>query len=248
MSTRLPLKLAREPLIDAIVEVRFGPNTSIADWMPGYLYAVLEGAAQPTRLAAADIPEVIRKSDPAFQYAALHALEWENYVVSVGENNILINSKLPYRGWDDFLSHFRVLIEKVGSKAPNLPLIRFSTKYVNIIEAGTIEEQIASINMQLSLAAFDGFHTAVVQAHQRSGEFYHIISVATNVSAELNDNTVKSGIVLDVDSIFELASVNLGDYTGKISDKLNELRQENKACFFSMVSEPSLQKMGPTYE
>ena len=62
--TKLPVILEREPLVDAVFEVRLGGDPHMSDLLPGVLFGQLDPKPTIQRLPAAEIPQPIRASDP----------------------------------------------------------------------------------------------------------------------------------------------------------------------------------------
>ena len=63
MTDALPIKLLKEPLIDAVFELRFMSSISASNVLPGYLFSKLDGKKTIERLPAADFPRPMRDMD-----------------------------------------------------------------------------------------------------------------------------------------------------------------------------------------
>ena len=66
MKNKIPVRLKKEPLLEAVWEIRFsGTKPSVADLMPGMLFRTLSGKYRNiVRLPVADIPATIVEHDP----------------------------------------------------------------------------------------------------------------------------------------------------------------------------------------
>jgi uncharacterized protein (TIGR04255 family) len=133
MNTRLPTKLAKEPLLDAVFEVRFSKSTELASLLPGYLFARLEGLSGVVEpLPASQMPRAIREADPTSQliHAPLVRMQWRQFAVLIGDVSVAIACKLPYPGW----ASFRPAIEELLRCAVDTKVVgqvqRYSLKYV----------------------------------------------------------------------------------------------------------------------
>ena len=68
MPTRsLPTNLKKDPLVDAVFEIRFSSSIPASSVVPGILFSKLKGQAQIERLPASDIPSQLRMLNPALQ-------------------------------------------------------------------------------------------------------------------------------------------------------------------------------------
>src|SRR5215216_8126973 len=68
----LPTKLRKEPLVDAVFEIRFSASIPATSVLPGFFFAKL-GTPQwkVDRLPVADLPSQIRSADPNLRYQPL---------------------------------------------------------------------------------------------------------------------------------------------------------------------------------
>ena len=69
--TKLPLKLGKEPLIEALFEMRFKATAPVSNILPGLLFTKFKGEKKIEKLPAAQLPEELRKVDPSLHYAPL---------------------------------------------------------------------------------------------------------------------------------------------------------------------------------
>lgn len=70
MKNRIPVKLKKEPLIEAIWEIRFAcVNSPVADLLPGMLFKSFPGKyGMAVKPPIAGIPAQIVKHDPNLRY------------------------------------------------------------------------------------------------------------------------------------------------------------------------------------
>lgn len=144
MPNQLPKKLRDEPLVDAVFEIRFnGLNQiAIADVLPGLLYNEMQGRVDLVRLPAADMPKPIRDSDPKLYYTPIMRLDGKWLGVAIGDHTLGVSCKLPYVGWEKFKSGILEIIDLVKNIDVIGPVERYSVKYVNLIQAPNVSEQI----------------------------------------------------------------------------------------------------------
>ena len=140
--------------MEALCEVRMEKSTQLADILPGILFHELSPKPTIKRLPAAEIPRPMRVNDPALQFAPTQRLEWEDYIIAVGDRNITIGCKLPYPKWPNFKKTILEIIDLITKVGVAGKVERFSVKYVNLIEAPTLTEQIAKINLALRIGEF----------------------------------------------------------------------------------------------
>lgn len=246
---KLPKTLEREPLVDAVFEVRLDQATPLSDVLPGFLLHEFGKAAKVTRLPAADIPFPMRQSDPNLQFAPTQRIELEKFFISVGDRNIVISCKLPYPKWASFKAHIIETMNRIANLDLPGKIERYSVKYVNLIPASTFSDQISKIRMEVSLGdlSVKDQHLSL-QVHEKDEDVIHILSVVTGARANMPDNTQAYGVLVDIDSIRNVSIENLASFPDNLEEGLETLRQANKSKFFSCLSAATIEEMGPTYE
>jgi uncharacterized protein (TIGR04255 family) len=246
--TKLPITLDREPLVDAVFEVRMAGDPHMADLLPGALFGQLEPRPLLQRLPTAEIPQPIRASDPNLQFSPLIRLDWGNFYISIGDRSLVISCKLPYPKWAGFKAAILDINEKVAQIGLSGSVERYSIKYVNIIPGATIAEQLSRINFNLRIGAIEASDDHVsVQMHHNEDSALHILSVVTGASGELADGTQVAGVVVDVDTIRFADFADFEGFSQSLEADIETLRLANKTKFFSCLTDEAINEMGPTY-
>ena len=136
MKNRIPVRLRKEPLLEAIWEIRFsGAKPLVADLLPGMLFKSFPGKYDTAfRLPGADIPAPVVEHDPNLRYAPKIRLEGANQAVLIGDRVVSLSCRRPYSGWAKFSDDIRELAEAVQETGLVDRLERFSLKYIDLIE------------------------------------------------------------------------------------------------------------------
>lgn len=245
--SQLPKVLEREPLVDALFEVRLSGTANLADIIPGILFHKLNPKPNLQRLPAAEIPQPMRAKDPSFRYVPTQRLDWDEYVIAVGDQNIVISCKLPYPKWPNFKEKIHYILGiLVGDIVGGVE--RFSVKYVNLIEARTFEEQISKIDLRIQIGSLDvvGDHVNMKVHHVEDG-VVHILSVINGASGKLPDGREAHGVIVDIDSIQNVKVDSFEEFVAGLEAPLESLRQANKVKFFGCLKEETVEELGPIY-
>ena len=246
---RLPKVLGREPLLEALFEVRLSGTTQIADILPGFLFHELEPKPKIERLPAADFPQPVRSADSNLQFAPVYRIDWEKYFISVGEKNVLISCKLPYPKWPDFKKTILEIVNLIAKMGIIYKVHRYSVKYVNLIEAPTLSDQLKKVKMEIILGELKVDADPInFQVHREEEDIVHIVSVINGASSKFGGDEAKAGIVVDIDSIRTINSVDFEIFSKNLDAGLEELRQKNKKKFFGCLTDETIDEMGPIYE
>ena len=182
-------------------------------------------------------------------FAPVIRLDWREFTISFGERNLVIGCKLPYPKWPRFKEAILDIVAKVAHVGIPGPVERYSLKYVNLIQAPTIADQIAKINMAVRVGEVEvkDDHLSV-QVHRSEGDTLHIMSVMTGAQAVLAGGKHVFGAVVDIDSIRVAHFADFGAFESKLAPAVETLRQANKIKFFSCLTEAAVNEMGPKYE
>ncbi|MGC1410671.1 MAG: TIGR04255 family protein [Acetobacteraceae bacterium] len=154
----LPAKLKREPLVDAVFEVRFSPSIPGSNVIPGILFGRLPKPLNLERLPAADIPAFIRDSNPMLHSQPLMRTHWgERFSILIGDTNVALGCKMPYVGWrgdQGFKAHIVQLFGYLAEAGFIQSIERYSLKYTGVIEGKDLAEQIDRIKIDLQLGSY----------------------------------------------------------------------------------------------
>lgn len=246
---KLPTKLGKEPLIDVVFELRFASQMPASALLPGLLVTQLQSLHEVKldRLPMADLPAQLRNADPNLRYVALVALQWNGFVINIGDSSLSITCPPPYKGWIGFKQAIIQVISVIKS-APYISKIeRHGLKYVDLLPIFNIDEQIAAVDLELSV----GKHrlkeeTFLVRMEIPDRGFVKIIQIVSNAVATVSGEA-KNGLVVDIDIIRPL-DVSVENYLDNFGGMLDEIHELNKETFFGCLKQYTINNLEPSYE
>jgi uncharacterized protein (TIGR04255 family) len=248
VNTKIPVRLKKEPLFEAVWEIRFtSEKQAVADLLPGLIYKALPGRYPDiVRLPAADIPAPFVERDLNLRYIPKIRLEEGNRAVQIGEHVLSLSCRRPYSGWKIFSSDIRTLIT-VGRDTGLIDhLERFALKYIDLIQ---LEQQphLGCLNIGLKL----GDHPITAQPVQLRTEIMkegliHIIQVVSPAEASLPGDTMSlKGVLLDIDTI---NIINEKDSWKEVETRLDAAHLASKRIFFDLLTAETIERLEPEYE
>jgi len=251
MTEKLPTRLGKEPLLDAIFEFRFQAPMLLANILPGIFFSELDGPKELERLPTAEIPDQIRNADPNLQYAPLIRINWGGYSILIGDRSIAISCNLPYQGW----ASFRSAIEKVVGVLQKHPTLitkieRYSTKYVDLVPSSSLEEQVKMVDLDLRI----GSKRLAKEAYQvrlelQTEGFINVLQVISGAKVLMPTGKEHEGLVIDIDTIKDLAEgLTLDQLNETLPTALGQIHQINKQTFFDCLSKEALNTLEPQYD
>ena len=126
---------------------------------------------------------------------------------------------------------------------------RYSLKYIDLLPATDIREQVSFVNFDVTLAG----HKLEDEAFQIRLEiprdsFIHAVQVVSSATATLHTGESRQGLIVDVDTIVNQQEVSFEELLSGFSDKLDAIHQANKEVFFDCLKPQTIKALEPEYE
>jgi uncharacterized protein (TIGR04255 family) len=248
MGRALPLKLKKEPLIDAIFELRFDANAPASVILPGLLFEQLKGGTKIEALPIAQLPKHVRDVDPNLRYQPLSRIDWDKFYINISDFSISVNCKFPYPGW----SKLRIAILEIVNVLKKVQIItgveRYSLKYIDLVDVPVGNPPISVTNLSLSVATCRvSLEQFQVKVDLLVDGFLNSLQIISSAKVMLNNGTTKDGLVIDVDTIGDLQNISLDELLSGFSDRLDLIHDVNKKIFFDCLSSEGLELLEPIY-
>ena len=248
MNNKIPVRLRKEPLLEAIWEIRFSAaKSSIADLLPGMLFKALPGRyGNIVRLPAADIPAPIVEHDRNLRYAPKIRLENGNQAVQIGEHVVSLSCRRPYSGWNQFSADIRELARAVQDTDLIETLERFSLKYIDLIDLNQ-PPGLDCLNLALKLGEHEISAKPVqLRTEIKENDLIHIVQIVSPAEVALPGTEGRlKGVLLDIDTIKPLVERESWD---SLDRRLNDMHTACKKMFFSLLKLETVDKLEPEYE
>ena len=249
MNDNLPSRLNKEPLLDALFEVRFTAAAPASSVLPGVLFAELTGNKAIEGLPASQIPSQVRDSDPNLRFAPVVRIKQDQYILQFSDHSLAVSCRMPYPGWGEFRPFIMNVMSVVSRAGIVTAVQRYSLKYVDIIEAHDPQQQISYANVSLRVANHSlSSEPCHIRMDVQVNGFINIITMASSATANDERGSVKQGLVIDIDTIKELNDMPFAELCTDIESKLQALHAVNKKTFFDCLTPPGLAFLEPIYE
>jgi uncharacterized protein (TIGR04255 family) len=248
MPNKLPIKLNKEPLLDAIFEVRFSMIPPASNILPGIFFSKLDGEKLIERLPAAELPKQMRDAEPNLQYAPVMRIRWKEFILLISDRSVAVACKMPYAGWAKFKNAIIKIVRIIDEVGILESIQRYSMKYIDLIPIKNLNEQIASVNINISL----GNHKLEKEVFQfrieiTDGEFINAVQIVSSGVVKTQDNTTKEGLIIDIDTIRKVDSLNIKTFISEIEEILENIHHNNKVMFFKCITPTTLDLLEPVY-
>lgn len=246
MNKKIPKRLKKEPLLEALWEIRFSSNKgTVVEILPGMIYQAFHGDFQKIeRLPAANLPSQILQQDVNLRYVPTVKLEGSPYTIQIGEHVVSISCPRPYAGWEQFKSKILDLSEKLKQTALITQPERFSLKYIDIIPA-TAQPSLEPLDIKIQLGT-RSIDRNQVQLRTEIIEEYliNVIQIVTGAHASTPTGEQFEGILCDIDTIYQGKD---GDFWEDFSNNLDKAHDSNKRQFFYLLKNDTIKRLEPEY-
>lgn len=216
--------------------------------LPGHFYSNFKDT-KISKTPHAEIPDVIRQSDPQFAYVPMVNMTWGSYHVGIGDKVLMLTCMMPYPGWLEFSKKIKELISYFSQHEFNVRVERFSLKYVDLIkyQSGDDVSQFLNFNVKIKDDNVDLKYTQF-RTEKHTDKVVTIMQFLGQAEAQLNDGLSEFGFIIDIDSIMPIDNISLQDLNKIFDDELNFLHLETKESFFKFISSEGLDYLGAKYE
>jgi len=248
MANKIPVRLKKEPLLEAIWEIRFsGAKSSVADLLPGMLFkSFADKYGTAVKLPIADIPAPVVEHDLKLPYAPKIRLEEGNQAIQIGDRVVSLSCRRPYSGWDQFSNDIREFAKSVQETGLVKRLERFSLKYIDLIE---LERPVglAHLNLELKMGEYELAAKPVeLRTEIEENDLVHIIQIISPAEVDLLgvEGRLK-GVLVDIDSIKRMTDDESWDVLYR---RLDDVHESCKKVFFSILKPETVNSLEPEYE
>lgn len=239
---RLPIKIDPCPIVEASLEIRFVTSES---WrtLPGLLFAhIRDRYPEQKDLPLAQLPEEIRRREPAFTYQPLVQFLSRDFLVQFGPRVVsLVTKPNAYPGWAAVEKEMVWLLgqlKKIGFIAEGE---RLAARYVNFFEFDVFDKLNLDVVTGGQRLAGAELSVAAVLHHPPLTARLQVINSAILGSGE----GARRGSVLDVD--VWMRSLDFDLFENGV-EKFAEAHQFEKQIFFGLLKTEFLTILKPEYE
>lgn len=238
-----PKRLKRNPIIDAIAEVRFTSSIP-SDAIIGLVYEnVKDVFGQPKSLPILQIPTALREKDANLRYQPCYRFDKPGNVLLVGPHNIAL-STVPYTDWGEATP----LLSELLTKADEIKLFqsvdRVGLRYVNFFEGLNILEH-TTLSIEVNNKSIAG--RSIVLRTEDEVDGFKVITNLTNRAESSIAGEKKDGSLLDIDIVKDRPEIRGTPFRSQLLRLFTDANQVADDAFFGLVKEQFLARFEPEY-
>ena len=248
MDLKIPKRLKKEPLLEAIWELRFKSIESIpvGEILPGILYQAMQKDYPVfTRLPVPDFPPDLLVQNPDLRYMVKVRLESTTtpFIIQIGPQIVSLNCRRPYAGWGQFKNKILELV----SVLKNTNLIghpeRLALRYLDLLQVRE-RSLLSCLRIKIDLAGDLITDCPLhLRTEQHKNSLLHVLQVTSPSVVQVTPDKKETGILVDLDVAYKQP-----DHIFENMDKMIEtLHDASKQRFFELLTEDALKLMEPEY-
>jgi uncharacterized protein (TIGR04255 family) len=243
-----PVALAHDTIWECVFEMRFSEgHPSASDLLPGVIFSKLPGHFKKfVPMPLGQIPPLLRAQNPQLRYIPIQALEGAGLRLLIGPHAVAVSFAKPYLGW----TRVRPLILECMNAVFDTKLTgrpeRFALKYVNLLQHGRDEFDLAQTTLNIELGKFErkAGSPAMIHAEIEQNGCISIVDIASGAKIATPGTPDSFGVLISVDTVLSPPS---GDARAALPDLLDKVHSTEKEIFFGLLSKETLEKLGPQY-
>ncbi len=240
---RLPIRIDPCPIVEAIMELRFVTSESWAT-LPGLLFArIRERYPEQKNLPLTQLPEEIRRREPAFTYQPLiQFVSRGDFLIQFGPRVLsLVTKSKEYPGWPALEKEMAWLVSELQRLGFVSEGERLAVRYINFFSFDVFEKLVLEVSTaNKPLRTGERSVTAVLTRPPLTARL-----LIANSAILGTGETTRVGSILDVDAWLGAADFDL--FQNGLP-KFNDAHQFEKQIFFGLLKPDFLATLNPSYK
>jgi uncharacterized protein (TIGR04255 family) len=240
---RIPRRLTRNPIVDAIAEVRFSSNIP-NDAIIGLVYTTVQDTfGKPEDLPILQIPAALREKDPNLRYQACYRFTRPGNVLLIGPHNVAL-STYPYSDWGAASPLLNQILSRLHRVGLFERIERIGLRYVNFFETlNVLDHSTLMLKVRdVSIAK----ESIMLRTETQSKGFTVITQIANRATAQVSGQS-KNGSILDLDVVKDHLELKKEAVPELLIDLFKGANEIADSAFFNLLDENFVATFGPEY-
>ncbi len=239
---KLPKKISKCPIIDAVIEIRFESSIN-SNAIFGIIYSCLQAEYPKVEtLPILQVPEPLRENDPVFKYKPHYKISDDQYTIQIGSDVIAFGSVIPYPGWTEFSRKFQSNFDNILKTGIIHKVIRLGVRYINYFDNNIFDNVILEFKSTDNILNLPTGNT-VIRTDVPCNSYTSTLQITNNAKIDPENEIVGSLIDIDTFKIYQDMSF-LNSYKSEIQNAHNI----EKELFFSILKQDYINSLEPVYE
>ena len=240
---RTPKRLANNPIIDAVAEVRFSsiiPNDAVI----GLVYSNLQDTfGKPENLPILQIPAALRENDPNLRYQACYKFTKPGNVLLIGPHNVAL-STYPYLDWASASPLLGEILSRLNAVQLFDRIERIGLRYVNFFENLNICDH-STLRLEVRNTSI-AKQSVTLRTETNYNDFKVITQISNSATAQVAGES-KSGSILDLDVVKDDFNIMADSLPVSLMNLFVSANEVADFAFFNLLADDFIATFGPEY-
>lgn len=239
---KLPVIIDPCPIKEAILEIRYSsayPSDAVFGMFYGKIGKLFKD--KPVSLPILQLPEAIRRSDPALKYKAYHQFSKGNHSLNIGPDVLTFSTNEPYSGWKDWSVFFYDILAKSIAAEVMTKIERVGLRYINHFDNNILEKIHCEVNLVGKKLINESTN---LRTEALDEDFIKILQIGNSVTM-VKGNKSFSGSVIDIDILCNIKDSKL--FLENYEEVIEKAHNKEKELFFSLLKDSFLEEFNPSY-
>ncbi len=240
---KIPKKISPDPIIDAVVELRFEREIH-PDAVFGVISKVVKDDFKSFQsLPIRELPDKLRNSDPNLRHSPHFQSLAGDYKLNIGPNAISLANINKYHGWaDSFFPKINKLLSQIKKSDVVTHFNRIGLRYIDFFD----EDIFKSINLSITMGGkeFDAFEKQFTTVQDKGNGILARVHITNNARVTKDNKTFRHGSIIDTDTFFEPAG---GLTFDKLSETIDNCHNVANQTFYSLLKQEFINSRNPDY-
>lgn len=236
----LPTEISPNPLINSTVEIRFVSSLS-EDEVLSVVYPLF--SKKFPKLRERRIPLDIRRNESELRYAANYIFSDDKYSIFVDNNVIAFENVSNYHFWKNYFPVIKDNLSILKELNVITAIERIGVRYSSLFQDKQSFSEILTIDINFPYPDYteSNYH---FKTELRKENVLLLLQLSQNATI-VQQSSVKRGIFIDIDASI---SYDLPQSIGQdLFNMIDELHNEEKKLFFSLLNPKFLETLNPKY-
>lgn len=239
----LPKKVSPDAIVEALLEVRFR-TTTLPEVVSGRLTdSPAWKGLLPQRLPAADLPEVLRRTDPNLLYQPALQMNAPDArrLVRIGPQVLSYHRLAPYVGWPQLRGELFDAVGQLFSRIGDASVTRLGLRYINALTPAHGISGFADLDMAVMVDNTRVTERINVNFTKVAGE--NVIRTVRVASPDFVQGRLPEGsaVIIDID-VFTKDGFDTAEQQA-VQQWIERAHDEAKIAFFSLLTLPIIKRL-----
>lgn len=250
MPKRLPVELKKQPLMEALCELRVSGGVPLNLSVPGILLSQRPSDVSSVHaLPSIPVTDQVLQLQPNLAFVPQVELKFKELLVRTSARSIAISNPKPYLGWGKLKPIVVDILTMVLASRQVSGVERYSLKYLDLLDTNIFPDPTKALAWSVGIGALE-LDTPATMLRAQVKESESLVSIVTltgGVDVRIGNLPPAHGTLVDIDTIQSDLPTDIDRVINELSKSLDHVHDVNKKTFFECLTEEAVRELDPVY-